>query len=145
MSKGIDFIKRELTLTTTLDKVWTAITEPEQVQKWFGSKAVYELTEGSIGFFEWDNACEGKYALKIKAIEPKRYFAWWWMNEANTDFDETEATLVEWTLSKTVTGDIHLEMLESGFKAESLRKMNIEGWRYELADLEEFVTSGGIG
>lgn len=134
-----NFIKRELVISQPIDKVWHAITDAEEVAKWFGSHAKFELLEGAEGYFEWQEECEGRFAMKIQTIKKPGYFAWHWMHEADVPFALEGATLVEWTLKSTVNGKTHLMLLESGFREQEHKKMNIQGWLQELADLEKFL------
>lgn len=134
-----NFIKRELVLNQPIEKVWQAITDPVEVAKWFGSHAAFELAEGAEGYFEWQEECEGRFAMKIQSINKPGYFSWHWMHEADVPFSREGATFVEWTLKTTVTGKTHLMLLESGFREMAHKKMNIQGWIQELADLETFL------
>lgn len=139
MSNVINFIKRELVINQPIEKVWQAITDPNELSTWFGSAAQFELTENAEGFFEWQEECEGRFAMKIASIQKPGYFAWHWMYEADIPFCMEQATLVEWTLRAAVNGKTHLILIESGFKEETHRKMNIQGWLQELGDLERYL------
>ena len=139
MTEKIDSIHRELVFSSPIKRVWSAITQPQEVKQWFGSDAHYELIEGSVGYFEWQEECEGKYALRIESIQPVSYFAWRWMNDADVPFSEQGSTLVEWHLKEIETGGTRLILVESGFLSNRFRDMNIEGWLYELHDLATFL------
>ena len=108
---------------------------------WFGSGANFKLEEGAQGYFEWEVECEGRFAIKIHSIVKPTYFAWKWMYEADVPFEESKATLVEWTLKRTVNGKTHLLLFESGFREEEHRKMNIQGWLQELGDLQQYLAN----
>jgi uncharacterized protein YndB with AHSA1/START domain len=135
MTMNIDFIKKEMTLNHKIETVWKFITDPDCVGQWFGSCAHYELQEGAQGYFEWQEKCAGKYAMKIIKINPMSQFAWRWMFEKNVPFKQSQSTLVEWTLKPTVSGKTHLLLIESGFSDEHKRKLNIQGWHQELNNL----------
>ncbi len=137
----LDFIKKELTIDQPIETVWKAITDPKVVSEWFGSHAEYELKEGAIGYFEWTEECPGKYAMQISTIKRPNYFAWYWMYDPDVPFELEKATLVEWMLQSTISGKTHLTLIESGFREEHHRKMNINGWNQELADLSEWLDS----
>lgn len=136
---NIDFIKREMTFAQPVEKVWQAITQPQHIAQWFGDNAVFELKEGAEGYFEWKTMCEGKYAMKVVSVNPENYFAYMWMNDPDVPFEASGATLVEWTLKSTVSGKTHLVLIESGFKQQQHRKMNIQGWLQELGHLAEYL------
>lgn len=134
-----NFIKSELLLKHPIEKVWKAITYPNEVAAWFGSSAQFELKEGAEGFFEWQEECEGRFAMKIKEIKEPTYFAWYWMYQPDVAFDLDIATLVEWTLTETPRRHTKLVLLESGFREEEHRQMNVKGWIQELGDLEQYL------
>lgn len=136
---SINFIKKELTLSQPIEVVWEAVTNPAEIKQWFGSDAVFTLEVGNEGYFEWQNECEGRFAMKIVEIKAPKYFAWRWMFEADVPYSDKGSTQVEWHLYKTVSGGTHLLLLESGFDQQAHRKMNIEGWNSELADFKQFI------
>ncbi|MDC8831479.1 SRPBCC domain-containing protein [Alteromonas gilva] len=138
MKKTIDAITRTLEFPLPVERVWHAVTEPAEVVKWFGSHATYELKEGAAGFFEWENECAGKIAMKIETIRPFSYFAWRWMQEPEQAFNHATSTLVEWQLTKTTTGT-RLTMTESGFAALKQQQLNTQGWQIELSDLQQYL------
>ena len=104
---------------------------------WF-SEAQFVLKEDSLGYFEWQNECEGRFAIKIITINAPHYFAWRWMLKRDVDFEFKGSTLVEWKLSETAKGT-KLVMIESGFASAKHHQMNEEGWQQELADLINYL------
>lgn len=131
-------IERKINFRQPVEKVWRAITDAAQIKQWFGSDCVFEFCEGGEGYFEWEEECEGKFAMKIETINEPHYFAWRWMLKEDIPFDKTQSTLVEWHLSKTDKGTL-LRLTESGFVDAKHVEMNIQGWDQELADLQAFV------
>lgn len=139
MSHPIDSITRELIFKAPVERVWAAITAPEEVRQWFGSDAQFELQEGHIGYLEWEEECEGRFAMKIVSVDTPHYFAWRWMAEADTPYADEASTLVEWRLESTKEGGTRLFLTESGFMQTKSRDMNIEGWMHELHDLTLYL------
>ena len=43
-----------MTFDVPREEVWAAITEPDQISKWFGTKTELELRAGAKGVFRWD-------------------------------------------------------------------------------------------
>lgn len=138
MSNDIDKIERQLEFAQPLDRVWLAITDPAEIRQWFGSDAQFDLKEGNIGFFEWQEECEGKFAMQIVRINAPTYFAWRWMLKEDVPFTLEHSTLVEWTLGE-IPGGTKLTMKESGFASAKHHQMNTQGWDQELADLEQYL------
>jgi uncharacterized protein YndB with AHSA1/START domain len=46
-----DRIERQMTLPAAREEVWAAITDPEQISKWFGTETELELRAGGEGVF----------------------------------------------------------------------------------------------
>ncbi|GAB3032416.1 SRPBCC domain-containing protein [Bowmanella dokdonensis] len=131
----IDSISRQLEFNQSIEQVWQAISDPAKVSQWFGSRADYQLAEGSEGWFEWpEEVCSGRFAMRIERVEPNRFLAWRWMQDKDVPFAAEQSTLVEWSLEQT-DGGTRLTLKESGFLNHHQRKMNVQGWHQELNDL----------
>ena len=122
-------IERRLELTAPPERVWRAITDPQEIAQWFGQGAELELRAGGPGHFEWDS--HGRFAVRVEAFEPPTRLVWRWMHEAGAPFDEGASTLVEWALTPRGGGGTILDVRESDFKTE--------GWAAELAELVAFL------
>lgn len=48
MLKDKNYIEKTLTLKSSIDEVWEAITNPECLSQWFGQSAEFTLIPGSI-------------------------------------------------------------------------------------------------
>lgn len=139
MKNKIDTIVREVTFNAPIQQVWNALTDPKEIQLWFGSAATFELERGALGYFEWEEECEGRFAMRVETIEEPTYFSWRWMFQQDAVFDQAESTLVEWTLKTSDSGGTLLRLTESGFAEAKHRQANIQGWEQELADLEAYM------
>lgn len=142
MSEHLDSIVRELNFHAPIERVWAAITTPAELSQWFGSRAEFELIEGGLGYFEWQEECEGKFAMRIETIAPPDYFAWRWMAKQDTPFTYEASTLVEWQLTSAPSKGTKLVLIESGFIQSKQRQMNVQGWEQELADLRRYLDAG---
>lgn len=140
MNEVVDTICRTIEFKQPIEKVWSAITSVESVRQWFGSDAHYELKEGSLGYFEWSDECEGKFAMQIVTIRRPTYFAWRWMQKEDAPFDIKGSTLVEWTLEETASGT-EMTLQESGFAEARQIELNNQGWDQELADLVDYINA----
>lgn len=139
MNTTPDSISRTLIIEAPLARVWQALTDADEVAKWFGSGASFEAVPGTLGHFEWQDGCEGRYALRVEEAEPMRYFAWRWMQKADVGFEEQASTLVEWRLTPLEHHKTQLELLETGFANAEQHQANVEGWDQELADLGSYL------
>ena len=136
---AIPAIDRELELAASPDRVWQAISDPAEMALWFPQRAEWDLRPGGDGVFFWEG--HGNFPIRIEAVDAPRYLAWRWAVEAEEDPDVAEsATLVEWWVEGRPDGGTTLRLRESGFRVETHRSGNDEGWTEELAELSEMLT-----
>lgn len=130
-------VEKTMHLTASPTRVWRAITEADEISAWFPETIQWEARLGSEGWFGWEK--HGQYSVRIEAFEPPRFMAWRWAREAGKSLDETDTTLVEWTLTPRDDGGTTLHVRESGFKTEEYRSGNDRGWDAELSELLELL------
>lgn len=127
-------IERTLELDAPRARVWTAITDPAELSRWFPQRAEWELRPGGTGTFFWDGY--GSFPIEVVSVEEPSYLAWRWGMESD------EVTLVEWWLDARADGGTTLRMRESGFTTPKHRDGNDEGWTEELGELEALLAGG---
>ena len=139
----VDSIEREMTLNASIERVWQALTNADELAAWFPNNgASFEPIEGFIGWFEWDiEECTGRYAVKVESVKAPGYIAWRWAREADVPIENAYSTLVEWTLTKLDDGKTKVHMLESGFDRDKDRLDNVEGWKQELGEFMEYMSA----
>jgi uncharacterized protein YndB with AHSA1/START domain len=126
-------IERTLELAAPRARVWSAISDPEELSRWFPQRASWELRPGGSGTFFWEEY--GEFPVKIVSVDEPAYLAWRWGMESD------EITLVEWWLDERADGGTTLRMRESGFITPKHRDGNDEGWTEELAELEALLAA----
>jgi uncharacterized protein YndB with AHSA1/START domain len=136
-----DVIERELVLPVPPARVWTALTQPDQLSAWFGTRAAVDLRPGGAVEFIWDEpGGETSHHNRgvIEVVDPPRRFAFRW----HTGPAGQPMTLVDFTLEEHPQGT-RLRMVESGFASlpPDQRDRNVAGWQRELADLGAFLHS----
>ena len=143
-------IEREVIYPQPVERVWAALTQADQLQKWFGSKtAEIDLRPGGTMHLVWEDM-EAKAI--VATVNPTSYFAWRW-KPGNIKVDLTRPleeqeplTLVEFMLDAVERGT-RLRLVESGFAAfdESQRfsalGQNNEGWDACFAGLAALLGS----
>jgi uncharacterized protein YndB with AHSA1/START domain len=130
-------IERTLELQAPPDRVWRALTNPAEVASWFGTAADDLAEVGATGWFGFDD--EGRFAVRLEAIDPGRFLAWRWAEDRDTALDDGPTSLVEWTLEPTPGGGTRLHLRESGLRTGRNLEMNSAGWFIELAELREHL------
>jgi uncharacterized protein YndB with AHSA1/START domain len=120
-------IERTMELDAPPARVWRAITDPDELSRWFPQRAAWDLRPGGTGTFFWEGY--GEFPIEVVSVEEPGYLAWRWGMESD------EVTLVEWWLDERPDGGTTLRMRESGFTTPKHRAGNDEGWTEELGEL----------
>lgn len=132
-----DTIERQMTFELPREAVWAAITEPEQLARWFGTSAELDLRPGGEGSFTWEELGVTTRVM-VEAVDPPTRFAYRWQPGGGNEGGPT--TLVDFRLEE-ISGGTRLTLVESGFSefgAES-RQGNEFGWDEELGELRAFL------
>ncbi len=140
-----DRIERTILLPVPRERVWDAVTKPEQLAHWFGVVSSMDFRVGGAIQFTRDNhLCP--YPGVIEMIEPKQRFAFRWPSYAvahpELTFDTAPSTRVEITLEEQAEGTL-LTLVESGFASlpEELYRGNQDGWQACLNGLRAYLQS----
>ena len=145
-----DRIERTMVLPAQRQRVWEAVTKPEQLARWFGVVSDMDFRVGGAIQFTWEHEpCP--YPGVIEVIEPEQRFAFRWPSYAvshpTVTFATAPSTLVEITLEEHPEGTL-LTLVESGFAsqpqpvvAEELYRSNQDGWQACLNELRAYLQS----
>jgi uncharacterized protein YndB with AHSA1/START domain len=137
-------IEREVLIEAPLEVVWAVVTESEHVGEWFGDSAEIDLRPGGDAVLTWEK--HGSALARVEKVEPPHTFSFRWARPMGAEPSEGNSTLVEFNLS--AEGEhTRLRVVESGFPAldgseeekATYAEGNTEGWKAELADLQEYV------
>jgi uncharacterized protein YndB with AHSA1/START domain len=141
-------VRRTIRIAAPIEKVWTAVTEPEHISKWFG-KAMFEGagvgTRGTLTFEGY-----GTVPLRIEAVDAPHMVAYRWGNddalgELAAEVDPDHSTVFTFTLESVPEGT-QLTVVETGFETTSDPVANLEdhrtGWDSELDKLVALFEGG---
>jgi uncharacterized protein YndB with AHSA1/START domain len=80
-------IRRQVVMPVSPERLWEALTDPDQVSGWFGGRLEWELREGGPARFRGDDGTER--VGRVEAVRPGRHlrFRWWPAGEALFDVD----------------------------------------------------------
>lgn len=138
-----DSIQREIIINASREKVYEAISDPEQVVKWFPETLEGNYAVGEQPVFGFGD--HGKNQVCIVDAVPHEYFAFRWVPGGNHflgDVLSVATTLVEFRLAEHPDGACKVTLSESGFAslpteiAESSHQQNSGGWNFMLGRLE---------
>jgi uncharacterized protein YndB with AHSA1/START domain len=134
-----DEVRREVVVEAPLERVWRAITEADELVRWFPDKiAEIDLRPDGAMRIEWQDGEFDDSAVQF-VEEPSRFVFRW--HGAGSDSPETS---VEFTL-EAVEGGTRVVVVESGFskvreeKRESAWHDNDGGWAKELGELKAYL------
>ena len=139
-------IEREVLIEAPVDVVWAVVTEPDHVAGWFGDSAAIDLRPGGEAVLTWEE--HGSVLARVEQVEPPHTFSFRWARPMGAEPAEGNSTLVEFSLS--AEGEhTRLRVVESGFPAldgsdeekATYAEGNRDGWKAELGDLQEYVTT----
>ena len=146
-----DRIEKQITLDAPRSRVWRALTDVKQFNKWFGVSLETPFSTGAeasgkIGIRGYEHVT---MTIWIETMEPERFFSFRWHPyaiEPDVDYSKEPTTLVSFTLEDA--GDAtQLTIVESGFDAipESRRakafSMNSSGWSGQAENIRKFLAS----
>src|SRR5262249_62346084 len=82
---SMEAIEREVVLPASLEEVWPAVSQSEQISAWFGAVAQLDLRPGGRGVFRWRDGTER--SVLLEEVEPPRRLSFRWL-----PFQRTAAT-----------------------------------------------------
>ncbi len=120
-----DRIEREIRIEAPIDVVWSVVTDPEQITQWFSDGAELELQRGGEGTLTFRGSRKGSRPneaqreavvnVRVERAEPPRYFSFRWDYPDGAAPDESNAPLVEFTLTEDGEATT-LKLVESGLR-----------------------------
>jgi len=131
-------IEQTIELSAPPERVWRALTEPEELALWFPDQAEVDLRPGGNGSWAWDK--HGKFAVKFEIVDPPLHLAWRWAHDPKVPVDVGVTTRVEFTLSRRHDGGTTLRLEETGFTTEEHHTQNVSGWDHELGELVGYLS-----
>jgi uncharacterized protein YndB with AHSA1/START domain len=131
-------VERTLEFAASPEGVWRALTDPEELSRWFPDRVDQEGSgPGAHGSFFWEN--HGAYAFRVEAAERPTRLVWRWARDAETPLDAGITTQIEWVLEPRADGGTTLHLCESGFVRPEDQEGNSKGWDAELGELVELL------
>lgn len=141
-------VRRTITISAPVEKVWAAITEPAQIARWLPQAAVLDgAGAGATGTFSWP---DNEVPVRIEEVDPPHSITYRWSNDdargSSPDVvDDEQSTVFRFTLEPTADGT-QLTVVESGFDTTSDPAFNMNahrgGWDAELDELVAYLEGG---
>ena len=142
-------VEREVVINAPVEAVWSIVTEPEHIGRWFSDSAQVDLRPGGELVLRWDQI--GTARGTVERVEPPHVFAFRWVSpEPDRDPSAQEGyfTLVEFLLRAQGEGTL-LRVVESGFASvdgteqqnADLAARHVGGWGGFLDKLAGYVST----
>ena len=141
-------VRRSITISAPVEKVWAAVTEPEHIARWFGTPRLTGSGVGATGTIGWPD--QTPIPLRVEAFDAPRTVTYRWSNDDAlgthpAELDVEHSTVFTFTLEPVADGT-RLTVVESGFEATSDPIANLEdhrgGWDAELDKLVALLEGG---
>jgi uncharacterized protein YndB with AHSA1/START domain len=142
-------IEREILIDAPVDVVWRAVTEPEQVRRWFADEVDMEAKAGYEGSLTFNDKATNRslsFQVTVQSVQPVRSLSYRWLHPQGAAAVEGNSTLVEFTLTPEGDGT-RLHVVESGLERmgwpqeqqDTFVDEHTHGWVTYLAHLRELV------
>jgi uncharacterized protein YndB with AHSA1/START domain len=141
VDEGTFTVRRTISIAAPVEKVWSAVTEPEHISSWFGRTVLDGSGVGARGTMTFGD--QPPIPLRVEAIDAPRMVAYRWTNDDAAgqppqQVDNARSTVFTFTLEPAPEGT-RLTVVETGFEATSDPAENLEshrtGWDSELDKL----------
>ena len=131
-------VKKEIEISAGPDAIWKALTDGEELARWFPLSA--RITPGAGGsiFLSWGTGCEGE--ARIDAWEPGKLFRW---VEGEPAAAEPKGNILEWTIEKR-GGKTSVRLVQSSFAGgtdwdDEYYGSTEYGWGFMLVNLRHYL------
>ena len=140
IDEGTFSVRRTIRIAAPIEKVWTAVTEPEHISRWFGRTVLDGAGVGATGTITFPDY--GSVPIRVEALDAPRMVSYRWGNDdalghLRDELDD-RSTVFTFTLEPVPDGT-RLTVVETGFDRTSDPAANMashgEGWVSELDKL----------
>ena len=132
-----DEVRKELEIDAPRERVWRAVTEPDELLGWFPTHgAEVDLRPGGLVRFRWEHDADEGVVVEVEP--PRRLVFDWRPERSGRPYTRVTITL------EGIGERTRIVLVESGFSAltEQIRQGNDTGWSEELDELRAYVEAG---
>jgi uncharacterized protein YndB with AHSA1/START domain len=142
--KDYDIIKKEIVINAAVDKVYSALIDPELLTQWFPNIATIEPWVGGKVFFRFSKEVtkekkDHDIIGTIISIIPNKELSYTWNFTTKPEYNKN--TIVTWNLVRLDNDRTKITLIHSGFT--NVDKIQYdehnEGWDWYIKRLEKFV------
>jgi uncharacterized protein YndB with AHSA1/START domain len=142
--KNYDSIKKEIVTNASVDKVYSALIDPDLLTQWFPNIATIEPWMGGKVFFRFSKEVtkekkDHDVIGTIISIIPNKEISYTWKFVTKPEYNKN--TIVTWKLEQLDNNKTKITLIHSGFT--NIDKIQYyehnEGWDWYTNRLEKFV------
>lgn len=137
-SKQIKRLRKEIEVAASPAAVWKALTDGEELSRWFPLSARVTPGENGTMFLSWGAGCEGE--ARITGWEPQQLLR---VNEPAGGMSVPEGVTIEWKLEQrggvTVVRLAQSGFSEGGDSADEYFASTEYGWSFMLVNLRHYL------
>jgi uncharacterized protein YndB with AHSA1/START domain len=140
-------VRRTIRIGAPVEKVWSAVTDPAHISRWFAKTTLVGTGAGATGTMAFGP--DDVIPMRVEELDAPHRVSYRWNNDDALGyrpevFDEATATVFTFTLEPLDDGaGTLLTLVESGFDRTSDADANMEyhrtGWDAELDKLAALV------
>jgi uncharacterized protein YndB with AHSA1/START domain len=137
-------IRKSIIIDATPEVVFKAITETNELTKWFPDHVILEPNVGGkvrFSFYKEQNKMDRDYIVEGSIIEfiPNKKISYTWQYKDIPEFPET---IVSWKLEELERNKTRVELVHSGFTGKEQEKVSSkghdEGWTHFMNELSKY-------
>ena len=137
-------IRKSIIIDATPEVVFKAITETNELTKWFPDHVILEPNVGGkvrFSFYKEQNKMDRDYIVEGSIIEfiPNKKISYTWQYKDIPEFPET---IVSWKLEELERNKTRVELVHSGFIGKEQEKVSSKGhdeaWTQFMNELSKY-------
>jgi uncharacterized protein YndB with AHSA1/START domain len=148
MSDDYTVINREIIIDAPIEKVFSAVSDKDQLTHWFPDIAVLEKREGGRVSFTFlrseNNSLDKDHEVNGKIIKfiPNRELSYTWHFRTKLEF--SKETMVTWLFESLGNNKTKVILRHSGFTKDDIQQYNehSQGWTWFVNRLGNYLTKG---
>ena len=138
-------IRKSIIIDATPEVVFKAITETNELTKWFPDHVILEPNVGGkvrFSFYKEQNKMDRDYIVEGSIIEfiPNKKISYTWQYKDIPEFPET---IVSWKLEELERNKTRVELVHSGFTGKEQENLSSkghdEGWTHFMNELSNII------
>ncbi len=146
MSNEPNLIKKEIVINAPIERVFSALIDPEQLTQWFPDVVMIEPKLGgkvSFRFLKENTKKDNDHEIvgNIVSFIPNKEISYTW--NFITEPEYRRDTIVSWNLDKLESNKTKLTLIHSGFTKEDTVQYedHSKGWTWHINRLDNLLSA----